>query len=215
MVVTKDSVISVHQRDKPFLTLEESYSQADAGSHAKYGEGWFLADGAFECSFVWGNDKDSIKPGMFFRYDGKPLIGPLLVTHDWGVLVGEAKPPRKKKHTGFEESYPAHIQNTVARATGLAERALDLVNHTVTDPVKMLSRAASMFGFSAQASDKMITGAAMSLPADSSHYDVVRYVAGLATTGNPNEFPDRRYQKFAYALATRSHAMCKKCGLPQ
>ena len=216
---TGEQIVGVYAANKPYFGLVETFEHLQTAPGLAYAEFRITPEGVFEYIVIGGRDKDSVRPGLYLAHGGRPVIAPFSMLHDFSSVLGNPKPPKRKKNkpaclTLLDQFVAAQMNSAI----GEAEHIARLVGHTMDDPARFLSRLSTLEGFSSQAADTMLSGAVASLVAGSNQYEVTRYVAGLATaTSSEGQQPkvDRRYQRFAHSVAHKGAGMCAHCGLPQ
>lgn len=210
---TAEQIVGFYSFEKSFLGLETSFGVLRSVPGFEYGEMYALPDGTFEFTAILGDLTQSVTPGLFMAHGGRPAFGVYSVLHDRSCVLGPLKAAKKKKTNEASESAAADfVAGRANEAFGESDRIYKLAKKTIPDPVKFISRLSLMNGFSVQASDKAIQGAAGALAPNSSHYDVVRYVASIATG---EKIVDRRFQQFAHYIGFRGADVCNHCGLPE
>lgn len=211
---TKDQIIGVHLAEKPFVDPHQAWTALKAATDCQFGAMFITPHGAFEFFVSQGDPTASVMHGLYMLHDGRPKVGVHLSLHDRSNLVGTLKGAKVRKDQGkCETALESLISEKENEARGETEFVYNLAQDAVPDPARFLSRLSLLSNFSAQSSNHMLSGVADQLVVNSSHYDVVRYVANLATGGAP--VSDRRYQMFAHFVATRGATVCRNCGYPQ
>lgn len=213
---TKDLVVGFYNAEKPYLGAKASYDLLVTTPGVQFADALVYPDGHWEFLAVFGDLTQPVTSGLFMQHAGRPVVGIYTVLHDRSAVLGPMRAPKKRKSKEAMEKLAADfIAARGNEAIGEADAIYKLVERTVDEPVRFLSRLSLMDGFSAQASDQMVTGAAEAFGSDKpNHYEVVRYVASLAEH-NEKQVLDRRFQLFAHYVAFRGATCCTSCGLPE
>lgn len=212
--VTSKQIVNIFLAGKPYMGLVNSLEHCLQSQHVEWIDFQQLGDGSVEAVLIGGKQPDPTKPGIYMLHAGRPLVAPCVALHDWSLLIGKPRGPKKKK-SGYDAGMSESLMNNGNVALGESQTLVRLVTEQIPQPTTFLSRMSLMFGFSGQASQVMLAGAAQALPPGSNYYEVVRYVASLAMADRST--PDRRYQFFAhYVFAEpQSGSICLACGLPK
>ena len=210
---TPDKILGFLSCEKPHVGMKTAFDLLKTVPGGKYADFQITPEGVAEFVVTTGGDQQSVKPGVYMQYVGRPIFGKHLTLHDFSGVVSAPKPPKKTKKGSLENAITKMVETVTNDAIEKSQYVYNLYQTPIPDPARFLTRLCMLEKFSSQAAESVTSGAMAALPAGTNHYDVVRFVAGLAKGEKKKEI-DRRYQLLAYQAALRGSGVCAGCGLP-
>lgn len=211
---TRENIIGVYPGDKPYVGLMDCWQVMRAAIPSQYASFLTTPEGGFEFLIFSGQDGDSIRPGVYMTFNGRPMVSLMFSLHDWSLVLGPPKASKKRKtKEACESALDELIGARHNESLGEVSHMLALGGKEVIDPTKFLSRLSLQDSFSSQAANKLIAAAAETFRDQGANaYEVTRFVAAQALASS--SVADRRYQRFAHFVAFKSTSVCSACGLP-
>ena len=210
---TDSQVVNIFSSDKSFIGFQDVFDMLVSVPNTQFADCWFHPKGIFEVLVLQGDLTQSVTPGVFLSYNGRPTMTACALLHDKSVVLPCLRAPRKKKFKeGYEKSILDFVEYLSVDADNLVTQLMSLVHVPLADPVTLIRRQADLFGFSKQAYQTLSESVQKEASLQRlSGYDVVRSVAALA--GQDGDI-DRRFQFLAGFLMFHLNNICSVCGMP-